>query len=103
MRHISISGKQYRVEANFNAIMAFMETKGEKDIAFLTGELSLKDWTMLMIASINEGERLDGKPHDLKLEDLGILSFMEVSKAVQEFIQVFSDQNAGDTDAAKKK
>lgn len=103
MRHISISGKKYRVEANFNAIMDFMEQKGEKDIAFLAGELSMKDWTMLMVACVNEGERLDGKPHDLTMENVGTLSFVEVSSAVQEFIKVFSEQNAGEASEAKKK
>lgn len=103
MKYISISGKKYRVEANFNAIIDFMEQKGEKDVSFLAGELSMKDWTMLMVASVNEGERLDGKPHDLTMKDVGVLPFVAVSSAVQEFIKVFSEQNAGESAEAKKK
>lgn len=96
MRYLNIAGKEYRVEANFNAIMDFMEQIGERDLDFLTKGLSLKQWVSMMICCINEGERLDNKPHSLTRESLGELSFVEVSAAVQSFIKIFSLQNGAD-------
>lgn len=103
MSTIKIGDSEYRVECNFNAIMAYMRSHGLKDITFLSEELSVYDWADLMVCSINEGERLDGNRHDYTVEDLCACSMAEMTGVIGDFIRIFSEQNTAAPSESKKK
>ena len=60
--HIIIGGKRYRVEANWNALVAYLKMTGKNDMSGLSSfaELAPSDITNLMLCCIKEGMRLDG-------------------------------------------
>lgn len=103
MDRLTIAGKTYRVECNFNAILAYMDLRGEKDMSFLSGELGLREWLDMMTAAINEGERLDGKEHSHTSEEFGEILMLDMATVIQEFIAIFGKQNAIEGDSSKKK
>lgn len=95
MDTLTINGTAYRVECNFNAITAFMDAKGETDLGFLSsGKMSVCDWFDFMAAAINEGERLEGRKHDYTREEFGTGTLAECANLLNEFIALFSKQNA---------
>jgi len=103
MDRLTIQGKEYRVECNFNAIIDYMEQKGEKDLAFLaSGDMSMRDWLILMRCAINEGERLEGRPHDHTADEFGQVSMIEMGPVLQRFIDIFGKQNRAESQASKK-
>lgn len=59
---IRINGEDCRVEANWNALVAYLKLKGRNDMAGLSalGELAPSDLTELMACCLNEGARLEG-------------------------------------------
>lgn len=103
METLTINGNIYRVECNFNAIIDYMEQKGEKDLSFLAnGDMSMRDWLLLMRCSINEGERLEGRPHEHTAEEFGAISMIEMGPILQRFIDIFGKQNKTSADTQKK-
>ena len=70
---ITIGGKEYRVEVNWNALTKFLEAVGRDTLEGLSDIASMKpsDIAPLMAAAINEGERLEGKQSNLTGESLG--------------------------------
>lgn len=70
---ITIDGTQYRVEANWNALVAYLTATGRDtmDALALFGQLRPSDIAPLMAACIAEGERLEGRESDLTAERIG--------------------------------
>lgn len=102
MDYLEIDGKNLRVECNFNAICDFMEKRGLKDLDFLNGSMGLQDWLVMMIASIKEGERMEGREASFSLLDLGARPVNDISKLLGKFIEIFAKQNASSSDSKKK-
>lgn len=97
--YITLAGKDYRVEVNWNAITAFLEARGTVGFEALTDidQLKITDVAPLMAAAINEGERLDGRPSQLTGLDLGAMpGFMA---AVPAFLRIYAKQAAPMTGA----
>ena len=91
--YIEIGGKRYRVESNWNALMAFLEAVGRNTIDELSkiGDIRPSELTALMAACIAEGERLDGRDGAPSALDLGAL----VTPAkVREFLDIYALQSA---------
>lgn len=100
--YITIDGRQYRVEVNWNAIVAFLESRGTDSLASLSeiDKLRVSDVAPLMAAAINEGERLDGRESKLTGLDLGAMpGFMG---AVPEFLRIYGRQAAPQTGEVKE-
>ena len=70
---IVIGGKEYRVEVNWNALVAFLQAVGRDTMEGLTtlNDLIPSDITALMAACITEGERLEGRKCTLSALDIG--------------------------------
>lgn len=102
--YITFNGSNVRVEANWNAIVAFLEASGRDDMSALAGLDKLKpsDVAGLMAACINEGERLDGHESHLTAVEVGSIGDM---KAMLEFIKVYAKQMNphGTPEESKKK
>lgn len=84
-------GRTFRVELNWNAIVAFLEDSGRDDIRELANLVSLKpsDLAGLLAAGINEGARLDGIADRVTAEEVGALVNVSI---MAEFIQIFTKQ-----------
>ena len=103
MDQITLNGNAYRVEVNWNAIVAFLESSGRDDVRALMdlGSLKPSDLSGLLAASINEGERLEGHDVHLTAEEVGAAAgFSEMA----EFIRIFTKQTSpkGGEEAGKK-
>lgn len=61
--YIILSGKRYRVEVNWNAMLDFAEQRGLKNIGELmdVNEIDKENVADLCAAGIREGERLEGR------------------------------------------
>lgn len=104
-------GKRVRVEANWNAIVAFLEARGIDTMTGLADmdKLSPSQVADLMAACINEGERLDGRETHYVGIDLGAMCSLDV---ITEFLRIYlrqstpklkaSDEEAVVEDAEKK-
>lgn len=70
--YITIEGKQVRIEANWNAMCAFLKASGRDDLEALAGLGNLKPSEIagLMAACANEGERLDGREANFTAQEL---------------------------------
>ena len=91
--YINIGGKEYRVEANWNALMAFLESVGRNTLDELSkiGDIRPSELTALMAACIAEGERLDGRDGAPSALELGAL----VTPAkVREFLTIYAIQSS---------
>jgi len=100
--YIVIAGQRYRVEVNWNAIVAFLEDRGTDRLDALAelGKISVKDIAPLMAACIREGERLDGRECTLTALELGALpGFMDV---IPMFLRIYGRQAAPGTGEAPK-
>lgn len=100
--YIEIAGQRYRVESNWNALMAFLDAVGRNTLDELSqlGTLRPSELTALMVACITEGERLDGKEFTMSALDLGAL----VTPAkVREFLDIYASQSAPRLDAEEPK
>lgn len=84
-------GRTFRVELNWNAIVAFLESSGRDDVRELVNLSALKpsDLAGLLAAGIHEGERLEGRDVTLTPEEIGTVSDFRVMGA---FIQIFTKQ-----------
>lgn len=99
-----IDGRSFRVELNWNAIVAFLEVSGRDDVRALADFSTLKpsDLAGLLAAGINEGARLDGADVHFAPEEIGALVDISI---MAEFIGIFTRQTQakGATDDGKKK
>ena len=88
---MTIAGRDYRVEANWNAQVAFLVATGRDTMAGLThlGDISPSDIAPLMAACIAEGERLEGRESDLTAERIGEVCGYE---EFREFLAIFGRQ-----------
>ena len=70
---MTIGGVEYRVEVNWNALTAFLSAVGRDTLDGLStiSEMKPSEIPALMAASINEGERLDGRESKFTALDLG--------------------------------
>jgi len=84
-------GRTFRVELNWNAIVAFLESSGRDDVRELANLSALRpsDLAGLLAAGIHEGERLEGNDVRLTAEEVGVASDFGVMGA---FIQIFTRQ-----------
>ena len=90
---IVIAGKTYRVEVNWNALTAFLQAVGRDTIEELASFKTIhpSEIPALMAASINEGERLEGRECNLNPLDLGTV----ISPAdVVNFMNIYVKQSA---------
>lgn len=96
-------GRSFRVEMNWNAIVAFLEASNRDDLRALMDltEIKPSDLAGLLAAGINEGARLDGAQERVTAEEVGTLADVGV---MAEFIAIFTRQTKpkGDPDAGKK-
>lgn len=92
MDKLNIGGQEYRVEANWNALISFLESKGETSLESLQnfGKLKLTDIAGLMAACINEGERLEGHECNFDEKSIGAIISMPVVAA---FLQIYQRQS----------
>lgn len=99
--YIVIDGKKVRVEANWNALTAFLSATGRDTMEGLSDLASMKpsDIAPMMAACINEGERLDGKDADYTGQKIGEICGM--TEMVQ-FINVYARQTSPKLPASKK-
>lgn len=84
-------GRTFRVEFNWNALIAFLDSAGRDDVSSLAGLTTIKpsEFTGLLAAGINEGLRLDGAKERITPEEVGALSDLAT---MAEFIAIFSKQ-----------
>lgn len=98
--HIVIAGKMVRVEANWNAILAFLELKGTDSMEALSsvGRLAPSDLAGLMACCINEGQRLDGKDDRYTSEIIGAsCTIGDITK----FLLIYTDQTTSQASESK--
>ena len=90
--YIEIAGKTYRVESNWNALIAFLCAVGRDDITQLSKIKSIRPSEImpLMAACIAEGERLDGKDGAPTALDLGAVVTPD---DVHEFMDIYARQS----------
>lgn len=102
---ITIGGKTYRVEVNWNALANFLTLIGEDNIAGLArlDEFRVSHIPALIAATIEEGERLEGREVKLDPKDLGMtLNPFHLRK----FMDIYTEHSRiwmEDEDDAKKK
>lgn len=91
MDYIDIAGKKYRIEANWNAITAFLLAVNANDSHSLGNALNLKpsDYPQMMASCINEGERLDSRECNFTAVD--IASMCGIGEMMQ-FLTIFNRQ-----------
>jgi len=95
--YIKIEDTRYRVCINMNAIEAFAEYKGWKQLAKIMdlADMSFADSSALMYFSLIEGERMDGKVYPLTLnEQKSKTTIIEITQ----FVQIFEHQCSIKTD-----
>lgn len=101
---ITIGGKTYRVEVNWNALSNFLKAVGRDTLEGLSEISALRpsDIAPLMAAAINEGERLEGRDAQLTGE---ILGEMIRPSHVSDFMDIYIAQSRAqvEADPAKKK
>lgn len=99
--YVEISGEDYRIEWNFNAIAHFTNETGTKfseidNIGNWGADMMLK----FIHAALVEGERLDGKKFPFDLETFGAM--IQVTN-LPVFFEIFKSQIAGQTAEIKAK
>lgn len=100
MDFIELNGKSYRVETNWNAIMAFLEALGTDDMAAVD-MTKPRNWAPMMAAAINEGERLEGRECNFTAMELGAMP--DFIQAATHFVQIYVRQSTpGNADESKK-
>lgn len=102
IHRITIGGTEYRVEFNWNAIVAFLESSGRDTMESLANLSAVRPSELLALAhaGIREGEALEGREFPLTVEELGRIS---TTATMHEVIAAFVDQNSNgqaDNDAA---
>lgn len=101
MDQIRLNGNAYRVEVNWNAIVAYLEASGRDDVRALMdlGSIRPSDLAGLLAAAINEGERLEGREAHFTSADVGAMADFG---AMAEFVQIFVRQTTPKGVEAKK-
>lgn len=91
MDRIELNGTVYRVEVNWNAIVAYLEASGRDDVQELMSLARIKPSEMagLLAAAINEGERLDGRECSLSADEVGRMAGIAT---MAEFVKIFTRQ-----------
>jgi len=84
-------GRTFRVELNWNAIVAFLASSGRDDVRELAslGALKPSDLAALLAAGINEGERLEGHEVKFSADEIGALAGVST---MSEFFGIVSAQ-----------
>lgn len=103
---ITIGGKTYRVEVNWNALSAFLVSVGRDTLEGLSNLAQMKpsDISALMAAAINEGERLEGRECGLTAIDLGaVMRPADVSAFMDIYLRQSRAQVEVDPKRGKKK
>ena len=103
-KYITISGAPHRVEANWNAITAYLASRGKDSLQGLSdiSKLPPSELAPLMAACLNEGERLDGHDASFTAEWIGENCGMN---EVSDFVAAFCEQSLSkmpSADAEKK-
>lgn len=99
--YIIIDGKKVRVEANWNALTAFLDATGRNTMDGLSDLAVMKptDIAPLMAACANEGERLDGREASYTGQQIGELCGMT---EIAQFIAVYAGQTSPKLPKEKK-
>lgn len=99
--YITIDGKKVRVEANWNALTAFLDATGRNTMDGLSDLAAMKptDIAPLMAACVNEGERLDGREASYTGLQIGELCGMA---EMARFIGIYSEQTGPKLPKEKK-
>jgi hypothetical protein len=99
---LKIGGKEYRVEVNWNALSEYLQFIGDDSYDGLANVGSMKpsQAPALMAASINEGERLEGRETHLSPKDVGA---MIRPKDVEAFMKIYVRQSAAQVDEEEPK
>lgn len=99
---ITIDGRQYRVEANWNALVAYLAATGRDTMDALAkiGQLRPSDIAPLMAACLAEGERLEGRESDLTAERIGEKCGFD---SLTQFMNIFGRQYNPDKEPEPKK
>lgn len=89
---IVLGGIEYRVEANWNALSAFLKEVGRDTIDGLISFKNLRpsEIPILMVACITEGERLEGREFNMTALDLGAIIKIEDANA---FLDIYVRQS----------
>lgn len=103
--YIEIDGRKYRVEANWNAMVAFLAATGRDTWDGLVSfdHVLPSDLAPLAAACINEGERIDGHECHFSAEDIGALLSVRL---VSDFLPIYTRQASPDVpveEGSKKK
>lgn len=99
---LKIGDKEYRVEANWNAIAGFCRKKGVSDLSQLDVlvHIAIDDILPLMHSCIREGERLEQRDFLMSEEELGSV----VNTLVMgEFMRIYARQSQISTDSGGRK
>lgn len=99
--YIVIDGKKVRVEANWNALTAFLDATGRNTMDGLSDLAVMKptDIAPLMAACVNEGERLDGREASYTGLQIGELCGMT---EMAQFISIYAGQTSPKLPKEKK-
>ena len=94
MDGITIRGREYRVECNWRACVAFLKAKGTDSIDGLVNIASLapSDLSLLAMCCIHEGERLEGRECDLTEDFIDGMPMVEAMAFVSSFVSIYSSQ-----------
>lgn len=89
--YLEIAGRQYRVEVNWNAVVAFLSATGKDTWEGLSSFAAVKpsDLAPLLAAAINEGERLEGRESHFTAEEIGATCGFEIITA---FLPIYQKQ-----------
>jgi hypothetical protein len=90
---LKIGGKEYRVEVNWNALSEFLQSIGDDTYDGLANIGSMKPSQIpaLIAATINEGERLEGRETHLSPKDVGAMIRLN---DVEAFMKIYVRQSA---------
>lgn len=100
--YITIAGKRYRVESNWNALTAFLDAVGRNTLDELSRIDTIRpsELTAMMAACIAEGERLDGRDGAPSALDLGAVITPD---DVREFLDIYVRQSSPQIEADEPK
>ena len=102
---MTIGGVQYRVEVNWNALSNFLVAVGRDTLEGLSqiGTMKPSEITSLMVESIREGERLEGRDCTLTALDLGaVLQPQHVGEFMDIYIRQSHPQTAVEEEPKKE-
>lgn len=100
--YIRLNGTSYRVEVNWNTIIAFLKATNQNNWAGLTSfsEMTPSDIAPLMAAAINEGERLEGREANFTGEMVGTMCDFST---ISEFLALYQRHTQPESTQESKK